>query len=182
MKSLLQVITLILSISTGIAQTVQSIEVYEISAMKGQQIYYASHIKAAHMKSSKLMDDEDRAAVMGAMGNTGIAMPRFSTPYVDDECRMQECKMTVIAYKNAAGETDYVAKNKYNGGEDNLIVFQNEDVINCVYVGEGVIQIYTIHKNVTFPDGAKLVTSQTTRNRPLGVSTMNVSGKATRVK
>lgn len=182
MKFYIALLSLFVVNSNVIAQTVQSIEVYEISALRGQQTYYASHIKAAHMKSSKLMDDEDRAAVLAAMGKTGIAMPRLPTPYVDDECRMQESKITVITYKNAAGEVDYVARNQYNGGEDTLIVFQNEDAINCMLVAEGVIQIYTIHRNVTFPDGAKLVTSQTTRNRPLGVSTMNLSGKATRVK
>jgi hypothetical protein len=182
MKHILLTIITTLFASICSAQTVQGVEVYEISAMRGQQIYYASHIKAEHMKSAKLMDDEDRAALLGAIGKTGIAMPRLTAPYVDAECRMQESKITIIYYKDKDGEPGCIAKNEYNGGEDKLLVTQNEDAITCMLIGEGVTQIYTIHKNVTFPDGAKLITSQTTRNRPLGVSTMNLSGKATRVK
>ena len=166
------------------AQTLQGIEVYQISALKGQQIYYASHIKAAHMKSSKLMDDEDRAAVFAAMGKTGIAMPRLPEPYIDNECNVQPSKINIQTFKDKNGEVIQMAKIEYKGGEDSYIVTRNEndDTINCILISEGVVQVYTIHLNVTFPDGSKLVTMQTTRNRALGVSTMCVSGKATLLK
>lgn len=166
------------------AQTLQGIEVYEISALKGQQIYYASHIKASHIKSSKLMDDEDRAAVLGAMGKTGIAMPRLPDPYIDNECNVQPSKINIQTFKDKNGEVLQIAKIEYKGGEDSYIVTrsENDDTINCILLGEGVVQVYTIHLNVTFPDGSKLITMQTTRNRALGVSTMCVSGKATRLK
>jgi hypothetical protein len=62
------------------------------------------------------------------------------------------------------------------------MVIRSEDAINCLLAAEGVIQLYTIHLNVTFPEGEKLVTMQTTRNRPLGVSTITVTGKAKRIK
>ena len=166
------------------AQTLEKTEIYEISALKGQQIYYASHIKASHMKSAKLMDDEDRAAVFGAMGKTGIAMPRLPEPYIDNECNVQPSKINIQTFKDKNGEVLQMAKIEYKGGEDSYIVTRNEndDTINCILISEGVVQVYTIHLNVTFPDGSKLVTMQTTRNRALGVSTMCVSGKDTRLK
>ena len=169
---------------SAFAQTLEKTEIYELSALKGQQIYYASHIKAAHMKSSKLMDDEDRAAVLGAMGKTGIAMPRLSEPYIDNECNVQPSKINIQTFKGKNGEVFQMAKIEYKGGEDSYIVTRNEndDTINCILISEGVVQVYTIHLNVTFPDGSKLITMQTTRNRALGVSTMCVSGKATRLK
>ena len=167
--------------SIGTAQTVQGVEVYEISEVKGQQVYYASHIKSEHMKDSNLIDDEDRAALRGAIGKTGIAMPRLSTPYVDDNCRVQKSRITITTLLDKKGEQIEIGKNEYNNGEDPLMVIRNDDTITCILMSEGVSQIYTIHKNVTFPDGAKLVTAQTTRNRPLGVSTVSASGKATRI-
>jgi len=182
MKHILSIIITLLIGSICSAQTVQGVEVYEISAMRGQQVFYASHFKEEHMKNPKLIDDEDRSAMMVAVGKSGIAMPRFNKPFVDSECRMQESKITLIYYKDKDGEAGCIAKNEYNGGEDKLLVSQIEDVITCMLIDEGVTQIYTIHKNVTFPDGAKLVTLQTTRNRPMGVSTLSISGKAIRVK
>jgi hypothetical protein len=167
--------------SISIAQTVQGVEVYEISEVKGQQVYYASHIKSEHMKDSNLIDDEDRAALRGAIGKTGIAMPRLSTPYVDDNCRVQKSRIIITTLLDKKGEQIEIGKNEYNNGEDPLMIIRNDDTITCILMTEGVSQIYTIHKNVTFPDGAKLVTAQTTRNRPLGVSTVSASGKATRI-
>ena len=182
MKYILTAIVATLLAAICSAQTVQGVEVYEISVMRGQQTFYASHFKEEHMKNPKLIDDEDRSAMMAAVGKSGIAMPRFTKPFVDNECRMQESKITLIYYKDKDGESGCIAKNEYNGGEDKLQVSQIEDAVTCMLIDEGVTQIYTIHKNVTFPDGAKLVTLQTTRNRPMGVSTLSVSGKATRVK
>jgi hypothetical protein len=45
--------------------------------MTGQQIYYASHLKPAALNDSKTIDDEDRAALLGAIGRAGIPMPRL---------------------------------------------------------------------------------------------------------
>lgn len=156
--------------------------VYEISELRGSQIYYASHIKPEAMSDPKKIDNEDRAALMGAIGKTGIAMPRLKVPHVDDSTRVQESVLKLVTINEDDGSKTELAQNEYKGGKDNMMIFKKEDTITCLLMGDGVMQIYTIHLNVTFPDGEKLVTMQTTRNRPLGVSTMNVSGKAKRIK
>ena len=92
------------------------------------------------------------------------------------------CTIRVLTIKDKDGSLNYSAQNEHKGGKDELIVIRNDDSINCMLIGEGVVQFYTIHLNVTFPEGEKLVTMQTTRNRPLGVSTTTVSGKAKRIK
>ncbi len=163
------------------AQTLQKAEVYEISEMTGQQIYYASHLKPEALKDSKKIDDEDRAALVGAIGKTGIAMPRLKQPHIDSEVKMQSSKLTVLTAKMDDGEVKTVGRLEYKGGQDNYIVIETEDTLTCMLIAEGVVQVYTIHRNVTFPDGEKLVTSMTTRNRPLGVTTICVSGKAKRI-
>lgn len=164
------------------AQTIQKAEVYEISEMTGQQIYYASHLKPAALKDSKKIDDEDRAALVGAIGKSGIAMPRLKEPHVDSAVKMQSSKLTVITAKMDDGQVKTLGRLEYKGGEDNFMVIEEEDTLTCILIAEGVVQVYTIHRNVTFPDGEKLVTCMTTRNRPLGVTTICVSGKAKRVK
>ena len=156
--------------------------VYEISELRGAQIYYASHIKPEAMSDPKKIDDEDRAALMGAIGKTGIAMPRLKIPHVDDSTRVQESVLKLVTINDDDGSKTELAQNEYKGGKDNMMVFKKDDTITCLLMGDGVMQVYTIHLNVTFPDGEKLVTMQTTRNRPLGVSTINVSGKAKRIK
>jgi hypothetical protein len=156
--------------------------VYELSEMRGQQIYYASHIKPEAMRDSKKIDNEDRAALMGAIGKTGIAMPRLKIPHVDDATRVQESVLKLVSIKEDDGSTSELAQNEHKGGKDNMMVIKTDDTITCLLMGDGVMQIYTIHLNVTFPDGEKLLTMQTTRNRPLGVSTISVSGKAKRIK
>jgi hypothetical protein len=178
MKFYIALLVFVMVSSNAVAQSVQGIEVYELSALRGQQIFYASHIKPEHMKNSKLIDDEDRAAFTAAIGKTGIAMPRLPTPIVDNECRVQDSKMKIITIKDKDGQLSQIAKLEHNAGQDDYIVFKGDDTIRCLLIDEGVTQIYTIHLNVTFPDGAKLVTLQTTRNRPLGVSTLTTNGKA----
>ncbi len=156
--------------------------VYEISELRGSQIYYASHIKPEAMSDTKKIDDEDRAALLGAVGKTGIAMPRLKVPLVDESTRVQESVLKLVTIKDDDGSTTELAQNEHKGGKDNMMMFKKEDTITCLLMSDGVMQVYTIHLNVTFPGGEKLVTMQTTRNRPLGVSTMNVSGKAKRIK
>lgn len=156
--------------------------VYEISELRGSQIYFASHIKPEAMKDPKKIDDEDRAALMGAIGKTGIAMPRLKVPHVDESARVQESVLKLVTIREDDGSKTELAQNEYKGGKDNMMVFKGDDTITCLLMGEGVMQVYTIHLNVTFPEGEKLITMQTTRNRPLGVSTMSLSGKAKRVK
>jgi len=174
-------IVLALASAQVFAQTLQKAEVYEISEMTGQQIYYASHLKPEALKDSKKIDDEDRAALMGAIGKTGIAMPRLKQPHIDSEVKMQPSKLTVLTAKMDDGEVKTIGRLEYKGGQDNYIVIENEDTLTCMLIAEGVVQVYTIHRNVTFPDGEKLITSMTTRNRPLGVTTICVSGKAKRI-
>ena len=82
MKFYLSLITLFIVTSNGFSQAVQSVEVYEISQLKGQQIYYASHIKSEHMKDSSKIDNQERLAMLSAVGKTGISMPLFKEPYV----------------------------------------------------------------------------------------------------
>jgi hypothetical protein len=156
--------------------------VYEISELRGSQIYFASHIKPEAMSDPKKIDDEDRAALMGAIGKTGIAMPRLKVPHVDESTRVQESVLKLVTITEDDGSKTEFAQNEYKGGKDNMMMLKKEDTITCLLMSDGVMQIYTIHLNVTFPGGEKLVTMQTTRNRPLGVSTMNVSGKAKRIK
>ncbi len=164
-----------------IAQKVQSVVVYELSEMTGQQVYFASHIKSDSLKETK-MDDEDRAALNGAIGKAGIAMPRFKTPYVRDNTKVQAGIIRLITMKQDDGEVIEVGQNEYQDGKDSLVVFRQDDTITCLMIGAGVTQIYTIHLNITFPEGEKLVTMHTTRNRPLGTSTMTLSGKAKLIK
>jgi hypothetical protein len=101
---------------------------------------------------------------------------------VDDSARVQESVLKLVTINEDDGSKTELAQNEYKGGKDNMMIIKNEDTITCLLMSEGVMQIYTIHLNVTFPEGEKLVTMQTTRNRPLGVSTMNLSGKAKRIK
>jgi len=164
------------------AASADTTAVYEISELRGTQIYYASHIKPEAMSDPKKIDNEDRAALMGAIGKTGIAMPRLKVPHVDDSTRVQESVLKLVTINEDDGSKTELAQNEYNGGKDNMMVFKKDDTITCLLMGDGVMQVYTIHLNVTFPDGEKLITMQTTRNRPLGVSTMSVSGKAKRIK
>lgn len=163
------------------AQKVQNISVYELSELNGSQIYYASHVKPESLKATK-MDDEDRAALSGAIGKPGIAMPRLKTPYVRDDTKVQPSIIRLITIKKEDGEVVEIGQNEYQDGKDNLVVFRQDDTITCLLVDAGVTQIYTIHLNVTFPGGEKLVTMHTTRNRPLGTSTMTLSGKAKLIK
>jgi hypothetical protein len=183
MRFLTLLFILVLNSSICSAQSVVRIEVYKFSKMRGQQVFYASSIKEANFLGNTI-DDEDRAALFRKVGgDRSVApMPMFSKPKIDDECSVQEAEMSIVTYKDKDGEIGYFAKLKHSLGEDKYIVFQNEDVINCLLIGEGVMQVYSIHKNVTFPDGSMLVTSVTSKNRPLAVSTWNISGKATLVK
>ena len=176
------VLFFVLSPVIALAQSLENVEIYEISDMVGVQVYYASHIKVEGMKDSKKIDAEDRAALLGAIGKTGIAMPRFKVPHTEDNTTVKGCKMHVLTIKDKDGGLNYVAQNEHKGGKDELMVIRSDDAISCLLAAEGVIQLYTIHLNVTFPEGEKLVTMQTTRNRPLGVSTITVTGKAKRIK
>jgi len=164
-----------------VAQKVQSIAVYELSELAGTQTYFASHIKPESLKAMK-MDDEDRAALNGAVGKPGIAMPRLKTPHVSDDAKVQAGVIRLVTVKQEDGDVIEVGENEYQDGKDSLAVFRQEDTITCLMISAGVTQIYTIHLNVTFPGGEKLVTMHTTRNRPLGLSTMTLSGKARRIK
>lgn len=181
MKHILATIISVLFVSVCSAQTVQSIEEYEISTMRGQQIYYASHIKREHMKNSDLIDDQDRAAMLGAMGKTGVSMPKFSEPYVEDT-KMSNSHLTIMTAKLDNGDIKSIAKIDHKGGSDRYVVMNDDNTTTLLLMNEGVTQTYTIHNNVTFPSGGKLITCTTTRNRPLGVTTITVSGEATRVK
>jgi hypothetical protein len=109
-------------------------------------------------------------------------VPRLKTPFVRDDTRVQAGTISILKVRQKDGTIVEVGQNEYKDGKDNLLIFREEDTITCLLLSEGVTQIYTIHLNVTFPEGEKLVTMHTTRNRPLGVSTMTVSGKAKRVK
>lgn len=166
---------------TLVAQKVQSVAVYELSELTGSQVYFASHIKPESLKATK-MDDEDQAALNGAIGKPGIAMPRIKTPYVRDNTKLQAGIIRLVTIKQDNGEVIEVGQNEYQDGKDTLVVLRQDDTITCLMIAAGVTQIYTIHLNVTFPDGEKLVTMHTTRNRPLGVSTMTLSGKAKLIK
>jgi len=164
------------------AETIQKVEVYEIGQLAGQQVVYASHIKPEALKDPQKIDDEDRAALIGAVGKSGIAMPRLKQPHVEPDATVSPGKLTIITAKMDDGEVKTVARLEYKQGKDDLIVFDEADTITCMLLAEGVTQVYTIHRNVTFPEGEKLVTLITTRNRPLGVTSMSLSGKAKRVK
>ena len=170
-------IVLLLLPVTLLAQKVQSVTVYELSELTGSQVYFASHIKPESLKSVKL-DDEDQAALNGAIGKPGIAMPRFKTPYVRENTKVAAGIIRLITMKQDDGEVIEVGQNEYQDGKDSLVVFRQDDTITCLMIAAGVTQIYTIHLNVTFPEGEKLVTMHTTRNRPFGTSTMTLSGKA----
>ncbi len=180
MKS--RILLLLLSPLGLLAQTVEGVTVYELSELSGAQVYFASHFKEESLRDPKKVDDEDRAALLGAVGKTGIAVPRLKTPFVRDDTRVQAGTISILKVRQKDGTTVEVGQNEYKDGKDNLLIFREEDTITCLLLAEGVTQIYTIHLNVTFPEGEKLVTMHTTRNRPLGVSTMTVSGKAKRVK
>ncbi len=182
MKSLRPTIFLFALPAALVAGSAQVTAVYELSEMRGSQIYFASHIKPEAMKDPKKIDDEDRAALLGAIGKTGIAMPRLKIPHVDESTRVQESVLKLVTITEDDGSKTEIAQNEYKGGKDNMMVFKKDDTITCLLMDDGVMQVYTIHLNVTFPDGEKLLTMQTTRNRPLGVSTMNVSGKAKRIR
>ena len=84
--------------------------------------------------------------------------------------------------KSDDGETRSVANIEHRGGSDRYIVDKTGDTITLLLLNEGVTQVYTIHKNVTFPDNSNLITCTTTRNRALGVTTITVSGRATQTK
>ncbi len=173
---------LLLFVSSSFAETIQKVEIYEIGELVGQQVVHASHIKPEALKDPKKLDDEDRAALLGAIGKSGIAMPRLKQAHVDQNATVSPSKLTIITAKMDDGEVRTLAQLEYKQGKDSLLVSEEADAITCILMGEGVIQVYTIHRNVTFPDGEKLVTMLTTRNRPLGVTTMSLSGKAKRVK
>ena len=164
------------------SQVVQGVEIYELSDMIGVQTYFASHMKPETLQDSNKMDDEDRAAIMGAIGKTGIAMPRLKVPYVNASTRTQSSTLRILTIKDKDGAISEVGQNEYTGGKDEMMVLRWPDTINFIQTAEGVFIVYTIHLNVTFPKGEKLVTMQTTRNRPLGVSTTTVSGKAKRLQ
>jgi hypothetical protein len=59
--------------------------------MTGQQIYYASHLKPAALNDSKTIDDEDRAALLGAIGRAGIAMPRLKPLLIGSGAIIMTC-------------------------------------------------------------------------------------------
>lgn len=164
------------------AEALQKVEVYEIGELTGQQVYYASHIKPEALKDPKKVDDEDRAALIGAIGKTGIAMPLLQQPHVSADATVSSSKLTITTSTMDDGQVKRLARLDHKQGKDDLIFFDGVDTITCLLLAEGVTQIYTIHRNVHFPDGEWLVTMQTTRNRPLGVSTLTVSGKAKRIK
>lgn len=163
-------------------QQQEVLEIYEVTELTGAQIYYASHMKLEALKDSKKIDDEDRAAIMGAIGKSGIAMPRLKVPHIDSTARVQNSVLRVISVKDQNGRDREFGENEYEGGKDEMILLKMSDTVNFVLASDGVFSQYTIHLNVTFPNGEKLVTMQTTRNRPLGVSTTTVSGKARRTK
>jgi len=163
-------------------QQAEVTEIYEVTELTGAQIYYASHMKPEALKDYKKIDDEDRAAITGAIGKSGIAMPRLKVPHIDSTTRAQNSTLRILAIKDQNGIDREVGENEYQGGKDEMVLLKNSDTISFVLSADGVFVLYTIHLNVTFPNGEKLVTMQTTRNRPLGVSTTTVSGKARRTK
>jgi hypothetical protein len=157
---------------------VEEIEVYQLSEMLGYQSYFASHIKPEGVKDSKKIDDQDRVALMGAIGKMGVPIPLLPDPVVRHDTRFQPSVLSVMTLRHKDGSVEALASNEYKGGKDTLEVVRSGDALVCTLRDEGVIQVYTIHLNVTYPDGDKLLTMQTTRNRPLGVSTTSVSGRA----
>jgi len=159
-------------------EPIEEIEIFQLKEMVGYQSYFASHIKPEAMKDPKKIDDQDRAALMGPIGKIGVPMPLLPEPHISHDTRVQGSVLSVMTLRYKDGLVDALASNEYKGGKDTLAVVKSGDAIICTLLGEGVMQVYTIHLNVTFPDGDKLLTMQTTRNRPLGVSTMSVSGKA----
>jgi hypothetical protein len=157
---------------------IEEIEIYQLSGMLGYQSYFASHIKPEGMKDPKKIDDQDRAALMGAIGKVGVQMPLLPEPLVMQGTTVQPSILSVMTLRNKDGSVEALASNEHKGGKDTLSVVKSGDALVCTLCGEGVIQVYTIHLNVTYPDGDKLLTMQTTRNRPLGVSTLSVCGRA----
>jgi hypothetical protein len=130
------------------------------------------------MKDIKRIDDQDRAALMAAIGKVGVPMPLLPEPVVSHDTRVKGSILSIMTLRHKDGSDEALASNEYKGGKDTLAVVKSGEAIICTLLGEGVMQVYTIHLNVTFPNGEKLLTMQTTRNRPLGVSTMSVSGRA----
>lgn len=165
-------------VSEAKEDTVEEIEIYQLSQMLGYQSYFASHIKPEGMIDTKKIDDQDRAALMGAIGKTGVPMPLFPEPVFRHDTRFQPSVLSVMTLRHKDGSIQALASNEYKGGKDTLEVVRSGDALVCTLRDEGVIQVYTIHLNVSYPDGDKLLTMQTTRNRPLGVSTTSVSGRA----
>ena len=165
-------------VSEAKEEPIEEIEIYQLSEMLGYQSYFASHIKPGGMKDSKKIDDQDRAALMGAIGKIGIPMPLFPEPVFMHDTRFQPSVLSVMTLRHKDGSVQALASNEYKGGKDTLEVVRSGDALVCTLRDEGVIQVYTIHLNVNYPDGDKLLTMQTTRNRPLGVSTTSVSGRA----
>ena len=114
---LLLALVIIAPVFSAEKQQAKVLEIYELSELTGTQIYYASHMKPEALKDSKKIDDEDRAAIMGAIGKSGIAMPRLKAPHIDSSTRTQNSTLRILVVKNQNGVADEVGENEYEGGK-----------------------------------------------------------------
>jgi hypothetical protein len=173
-----------LAVFSLFGQNILKTEIYEVSEMTGQQVVYASFLKADALKDANPLEkitDEDRMALSAAMSQEGANIPSLQGPHVVKDVKFSPAKLTIITVKEDNGEIKTLARLEYDKGRDNLEVINHGDMTNCILVEKRMLQTYTIHRNVKLPGGENLITCLTVRNSPIAVSTMTLSGKIKRV-
>jgi hypothetical protein len=154
----------------------QETQRWNITAMKGTQVFFASHIGVADASNIK---PHQREILMRAMVDNSN-MPPMSAPE-SIVTNMGASSITVRwSQSSSKDHTDPagIAVIKYPAGEDGMIAYRAGHTETYMLNSDKVTQVYTIHRNVRMPDGGYLVTVTGVRNSFIGVTSMNFSGSA----
>lgn len=164
---------------------IKAVENWQFSEMKGSNVYYASNIDPANRNN---MSEDERARVRRAMTDNS-SMPILRNPVSLEDSISNKADVAIAwtrdsktASENPAG----IAVIKFTDGlgenVSQYIVWRGDYTTSLVSVGTKSTVIYTIHHNVSHPNGGFLLTYTTIRNSILGVNTYTMSGSAKLVK
>jgi hypothetical protein len=154
----------------------QERETWNLSPMKGTQVFYASHIGKSN--ASNLTNDERRTLTAAIADNS--SMPPMRSPE-SVHTEMAASTLNVRwAQSSSKDHTDPagIASVVHAAGEDGMIAYRSGHTITFILNSDKVTQVYTIHTNVRMPDGGYLVTLTGVRNSFIGVTSLNFSGSA----
>lgn len=174
MKAILCAFVLCLGIANSSAA--EEKETWSISALKGTQVFYASHIGRT---SASNLTPAERQALTDAMADNSN-MPPMPAPAAVETSMGASAIAVRWVQPSSKDLTDPagVASLSHSAGEDTMPAYRAGHTITFMLNSDKVTMVYTIHTNVKMPDGGYLVTVTGVRNSFIGVTSLSFSGSA----